>query len=75
MTPALAIDGKATIDFGENSIDVPPEQFDFTITGQGQPGRWTLVRDVTGVDGVAIEQSNDDPTENRFSLAFTKPYP
>ena len=72
MTPALAIDGKATIDFGENSIDVPPEQFDFTITGQGQPGRWTLVRDVTGVDGVAIEQSSDDPTENRFSLAIYK---
>jgi hypothetical protein len=32
-----------------------------------------VVRDVTAIHGVAIEQSNTDPTENRFPLAIYKP--
>jgi hypothetical protein len=73
--PALAVDGRPDIDFRENRIGLPPEKFDFAITGQGQPGRWTLVRDMTGVCGIALEQSSDDPTENRYRLRFTKAYP
>ena len=72
VAPALAIEGRTGIDFGENRIGLSPEKFDFAITGQGQPGRWTVVRDMTGFDGVAVEQSSDDPTENRFSLAIYK---
>ena len=70
VVPAVAVDGKASIDLGENRIGVPPEDFDFEITGQGQPGQWTVVRDVTAIDGAAIEQSSTDPTENRFPLAI-----
>ena len=70
VVPAVAVDGKASIDLGENRIGVPPEDFDFGITGQGQPGQWTVVRDVTAIDGAAIEQSSTDPTENRFPLAI-----
>src|SRR5262245_50139775 len=55
------------------AVDVPPlDDFDFEITGQGQPGQWSVVRDLTALDGIAIEQSNTDPTENRFPLAIYK---
>jgi hypothetical protein len=74
VAPAFAVDGKASIDLEENRIGVPPlDDFDFGVTGGGQPGQWTVVRDVTAIDGVAIEQSNTDPTENRFPLAIYKP--
>jgi len=55
-------------------VDVSPlDDFDFGITGGEQPGQWTVVRDVTAIHGVALERSNTDPTENRFSLAIYKP--
>ena len=74
VAPAFAIDGKASIDLEEYRIGVPPlDHFDFGVTGGGQPGQWSVVRDVTAIDGVAIEQSNTDPTENRFPLAIYKP--
>jgi hypothetical protein len=74
VAAAFAVDGKASIDLGENGIGMPPEDFDFGITGQGQPGQWTVVRDVTAIDGVAIEQFSEAPTENRFALAIYKPF-
>jgi len=70
VVAAVAVEGKARDDVGDNRIDVPSEDFDFEITGQGQPGQWTVVRDVTAIDGAAIEQSSTDPTENRFPLAI-----
>jgi hypothetical protein len=71
VAPASAVDGKASIDLGENSVGVPSlEDFDFMITGGGQPGQWTMVRDGTAIGGVAIEQSSKDPTENRLPLAI-----
>jgi hypothetical protein len=74
VAPAFAVDGKASIDLEENSIGVPPlEDFDFVITGGGQPGQWTMVRDVTAIGGVAIEQSSKDLTENRLPLAIYRP--
>ncbi len=73
VAPAFAVDGKASVGLGGNRIGVPPEDFDFGITGQGQPGQWSVVRDVTAIHGVAIEQSNTDPTEDRFPLAIYKP--
>jgi len=73
VAPAIAVDGEASVGLGVSKIGVPPEDFDFGITGQGQPGQWSVVRDVTAIHGVAIEQSNTDPTENRFPLAIYKP--
>jgi len=73
VPPAFAVDAKASIGLEENRIGSPPEDFDFGITGLGQPGEWSVVRDVTAIDGVAIEQSNMDPTENRFPFAIYKP--
>src|SRR5262249_46646463 len=65
VAPAFAVDAKASIGLEENRIGSPPEDFDFGITGQGQPGEWSVVRDVTAVHGVAIEKAKTDPTENR----------
>jgi len=73
LTPAFAVDAKAGIGLEENRIGSPPEDFDFGITGQGQPGQWALIHDGTAIDGVAIEQSSTDPTENRFPFAIYKP--
>jgi hypothetical protein len=73
VAPALAVDARVSIDLGEHRIGAPPEDFDFVITGPGQPGQWTVVRDITATDGIAIEQSSRDPTENRFPLAIYAP--
>ena len=71
VASAFAVDGEVSV--GLEGIGVPPEDFDFEITGEGQPGQWSVVRDVTAIHGVAFEQSNTDPTENRFPLAIYKP--
>jgi hypothetical protein len=71
--PALAVDARVSIDLGEHRIGAPPEDFDFAVTGPGQPGQWTVVRDNTATDGVAIEQSSKDVTENRYPLAIYAP--
>jgi len=73
VASAFAVDGEVSVGLGGTRIGVPPEDFDFGITGQGEPGQWSVVRDVTAIHGVAIEQSNTDPTENRFPLAIYKP--
>ena len=73
IAPASAVDDETVTNFSENRVGAPPEDFDFGITGPGQPGRWIVVRDVTAMGGVAIEQSSSDPTEERFPLAIYKP--
>ena len=72
VAPACAVDGGG-IDFDESRIGLPPEQFDFGITGQGRPGQWSVVRDVTAIGGIAVEQSSNDPTENRLAFAIYRP--
>jgi hypothetical protein len=73
VAPAFAVDARVSVDLGEHRIGAPPEDFDFAITGRGQPGQWAVVRDITATDGVAIEQSSKDPTENRYPLAIYAP--
>ena len=70
VATAWAVDGGTGIDFAENRLGLPPEDFDFLITGRGQHGQWTVVRDTTAIHGVAIEQSSEDPTEDRYPLAI-----
>jgi len=73
VAPAFAVDAKGSIGLEEHRVGSPPEDFDFGITGEGQPGQWALTRDGTAIDRVAIEQSSTDPTENRFPFAIYKP--
>jgi hypothetical protein len=67
---ALAAEAVTTIDLGQSAIGSPPAGFDFQRTGQGDLGQWTLVRDPTAADGLAIEHVSTDPHEDRFPLAI-----
>src|ERR1700681_3484688 len=67
--PSLAVDGQTAIAFAETRIGMPPADFDLGVTGHGQPGKWTIVRDESAAGGLAIEQSSDDPTDDRFDFA------
>ena len=63
----------ARIDLARNSIGEPPADFDFQRTGQGDLGQWTLVRDATAADGLAIEHVSTDQHDDRFALAIYRP--
>src|SRR5436190_6054951 len=61
------------IPIGEGGVGMPPGGFDFRQTGEGEPGRWTVVRDPTAADGFAIEHASADQHEDRFPLAIYQP--
>jgi len=54
-------------------IGAVPADFKFTRTGQGGPGKWTVVSDETAFAGRAIEQSSTERTDYRFPLAIFEP--
>jgi hypothetical protein len=68
-----AEDTTTTIDLANSAIGSPPANFDFQRTGQGSLGQWTLVRDPTAAEGVAIEHVSTDPHDDRFPLAIYRP--
>jgi len=68
-----AEDVTTRIDFAHSAIGAPPVDFDFQRTGQGDLGRWTLVRDATAAEGLAIEHISTDQHDDRFSLAIYRP--
>jgi hypothetical protein len=45
--------------------------FEFAVTGSGQPGEWSVVRDDATQ---ALAQTGTDPTDERFPLAIYRPY-
>jgi hypothetical protein len=71
LTETHGIAGK--LDLSTNGVGSPPGDFDFRQTGGGSPGIWTIVKDPTAVDGIAIEHISTDQTEDRFPLAIFKP--
>jgi hypothetical protein len=70
---AAAEEPARRIDLGKSGIGMPPGDFEFRLTGEGEPGRWTVVRDPTAIDGIAIEHVSTDPHEDRFPLAIYQP--
>jgi hypothetical protein len=71
---SLAADDATTrIDLAKSAIGLPPADFDFQRTGEGDVGRWTLVRDPSATDGLAIEHISTDQHEDRFALAIYPP--
>jgi hypothetical protein len=70
---AKTVGTTTTLDVTKSEIGTPPPDFDFLQTGEGEAGRWTVVRDATAVDGSAIEHVSTDQHENRFSLAIYAP--
>jgi hypothetical protein len=71
--PAKTVGTTTTLDVTKSKLGTPPPDFDFLQTGEGEPGRWTVVRDVTAIDGTAIEHVSTDQHENRYSLAIYAP--
>ena len=69
VVPSLA----DTIRFTSEMAGAPPPNFDFSRTGNGGPGQWTVVRDETADGGYAVEQQSQDRTDYRFPLAIYKP--
>jgi hypothetical protein len=71
---AGAAEGAATtIDIANSAIGSPPSGFEFQRTGQGDFGQWTLVRDASAAEGVAIEHVSTDAHDDRFPLAIYQP--
>jgi hypothetical protein len=62
------------VDIAKNESGAPPADFNFLRTGEGEPGRWTVVRDTTAVNGIVIEHVSTDQHENRFPLAIYAPF-
>lgn len=71
--PARAEMDAIMIPVATMSLSAPPGGFEFARTGQGGPGRWTVVEDSTANAARAIEQSSADATDNRFPLAIYQP--
>jgi Galactocerebrosidase, C-terminal lectin domain len=61
------------IDITKSNLGVPPADFEFARTGDGDLGLWTVVRDATAEDGVAIEHVSTDQHDDRFPLAIYRP--
>ena len=73
VSQLAAEDATTKIDFAKNGIGTPPTDFDFGRTGEGELGQWTVVRDATAIDGVAIEHVSTDQHDDRFPLAIYRP--
>jgi hypothetical protein len=58
---------------GKMDVGSTPADFEFSRTGQGGPGQWTIVSDETSFEGRVIEQSSADRTDYRFPLAIFDP--
>ena len=69
----LAGEDITTIDLTKSAVGSPPSDFEFQRTGAGDLGQWTLVRDPTTAEGVAIEHVSTDQHDDRFPLAIYQP--
>jgi len=70
---ATAEDASTRVDIARNGVGNSPADFEFARTGDGDLGRWTVVRDPTAVEGVANEHDSTDQHEDRFPLAIYQP--
>ena len=61
------------VDIARNDLGMPPADFELARTGEGDLGQWTVVRDPTAIDGLAIEHLSTDQHDDRFPLAIYKP--
>jgi hypothetical protein len=69
---AAAQDTSIRINIAKNPIGLPPSDFEFQRTGQGELGDWKVVLDGTAAEGLAIEHLSTDHHEDRFPLAIYK---
>jgi hypothetical protein len=73
IAPGLAESNVVLVPIESMTVGSAPADFEFARTGQGGPGKWTVISDPTALDGRAIEQTSSDATAYRFPLAiYTK---
>jgi hypothetical protein len=70
---SLSQSAAAVVAIANMEIGAVPPDFKFARTGQGGPGKWTVVSDETAYAGRAIEQSSTERTDYRFPLAIFEP--
>lgn len=69
----LAMSQSIKIDTASMPIGSMPSDFEFRKTGEGQAGRWEVVKDDTASTSRVIEQVSSDTTDYRFPLAIYTP--
>jgi hypothetical protein len=65
--------GLIKVEIARNDLGMPPANFELVRTGEGELGQWTVVRDPTAIDGLAIEHLSTDQHDDRYPLAIYKP--
>ena len=70
---SLSQSAATVIAIANMEVGAAPADFKFALTGQGSPGKWTVVNDETSFAGRVIEQSSTDQTDYRFPLAVFEP--
>ncbi len=61
------------ITFGSAQLGAMPKDFVPALTGNGAPGRWEVVEDVSADGARALAQLSQDNTDYRFPLAIYMP--
>jgi len=59
-----------TLTFNGDQLAALPRSFESGLTGEGQAGRWEVIKDSTADGGRALAQLSSDPTDYRFPLAI-----
>lgn len=73
---AAAAGDKAPVkfDFESDAPGEPPKGFELGRTGEGRPGKWVVREEEGAPSGTkALVQTDADPTDFRFPLAYTGP--
>ena len=70
---SLSQSAATVIAIANMEVGTAPADFKFAVTGQGTPGKWTVLIDETSFAGRVIEQSSTDRTDYRFPLAIFDP--
>jgi hypothetical protein len=73
VSQPFAQDAATKIEITKSGVGMPPAEFDFQRAGEGELGQWTVVRDPTAAEGVAIEHLSTDQHDDRFPLAIYQP--
>jgi hypothetical protein len=62
-----------TVTFESETPGQPPNDFEFGLVGEGEPGRWEVIDDSTAGGGKALAQLSTNTTDFRFLVAIYKP--
>ena len=63
-----------TFNFDADNAGSPPKGFEFGLTGKGRPGKWIVQAADDAPSGKnVLAQTDADPTDYRFPIAYTGP--